>query len=86
MAENNLNRVFLKPADEHMVEKRAGERRFERELADKMVAGMTSSEFQQAVKAYAGLNRVSNGFEREVKTYAVFDRVSKNLRWDCSRV
>ena len=85
MAENKLNHVFIRPADEHKDEASA-ESRFERERSEKMVAGMKSGEFEHAVKAYAGLNRVSNDFEQAVKTYAVFDRVSKNLRWDCSRV
>jgi len=85
MAENNLNNVFLMPADERKDETGAGEKRFEHKLAEKMIAGLKSGEFERAVKAYAGLNRVSNDFERAVKTYAMFDRISKSLIWEGNR-
>ena len=39
MAENNLNHVFLKPADERRDETGAEAKRFKHELAEKMICG-----------------------------------------------
>ena len=59
MAENSLNRVFIKPADKHKDETKVEEKYFDRSLVIKMLAGMNSGDFEQAVKAYALFDRIS---------------------------
>ena len=85
MAENSLNRVFIKPAEKEKEEAGNEETRFDRERVEKMVAGMNSGDFGQAAKAYAMFDRVSNNFEQAVKALAMFDRMSKNMLWEGER-
>jgi len=85
MVENNLNLVFQRPADEGKDGKGHAEKHVERVFVEETDAGMKSADFEQAAKADAMLDRVSNKFEQAVKAYAMFDRILKGRLWEGER-
>ncbi len=61
MAENRLNRVFIKPAGKEKSDSDTGELNVNGQVVEKIAAGMNSGSFEQTIKAYAMFDRVSKG-------------------------
>ena len=61
MAENRLNRVFIRPAGKEKRDSDTGELNVNGHVVDKIAAGMNSGDFEQTIKAYAMFDRVTKG-------------------------
>ena len=61
MAENRLNRVFIKPAGKGKNDSDTRKFSVDGQVVEKIAAGMNSGDFEQTIKAYAMFDRVSKG-------------------------
>lgn len=61
MAENRLNRVFIRPAGKEKSDSDTRELNVNGLVVENIAAGMNSGDFEQTIKAYAMLDRVSKG-------------------------
>ena len=61
MAENRLNRGFIRPVGKQKGDSDTRKFRVDSHVAEMIAAGMNSGDFEQTIQAYAMFDRVSKG-------------------------